>query len=223
MDQDPLRQKHARLLVRYADPAVLRSRGVTKEVFAAIYSGGPPWDIGEPQPEVVKIERAGGFRGSVLDVGCGFGENAIYLAQNGYAVHAIDFVRAVVERARDHYREECGRLQIVFEVADALELGRLGRTFDCVLDSGMFHLLSDQQRLAYERSLRNATAPGSIVHVLCFSEEETRTGGPRRIRLDEVHTTFGASWDIRSARSAEYRAKAFESPARAWAIELVRR
>lgn len=222
MDHDFLRKKRADLLVRNADPEVLRLRGVPKEVFSAIYSGGAPWEIGEPQPEIVNIERAGGFRGSVLDVGCGFGENAMYLARKGHAVHAIDFVSAVIERARDHYRVESGRLRIVFEVADALELGRLGRTFDCVLDSGMFHLLSDQQRLAYERSLRSATASGSVVHMLCFSEDETRTGGPRRIRLDDVSAAFGASWEIRSARAAEYRAKAFESPARAWAIELVR-
>src|SRR5579872_1451615 len=131
MNQDPLAPKRAGLLVRHADPEVLRSRGVPKEVFAAIYSGGAPWEIGEPQPEVVKIERAGGFRGSVLDVGCGFGENAIYLARKGYAVHAIDFVSAAIERARARYREESGTLRIVFEVADALELSRLGRTFDC--------------------------------------------------------------------------------------------
>ncbi|HKX09149.1 MAG TPA: class I SAM-dependent methyltransferase [Stellaceae bacterium] len=217
--------KRSTLLVRHADPAVLRSQGVPKEMFERLYAGGAAWEIGKPQPEVVKIENAGGFRGSVLDIGCGPGENAIFLAQKGYAVHAIDFLSSVIERVRDRYRAECESLRIVFEVADALSLDRLGKTFDCVLDAGMFHGLSDQHRLAYEQSLRAISVPGTTLHMICFSKEETRPGGPRRIGVDEVRASLGASWDIRSTRQAEYNAMIFDTPApaKAWAIELVRR
>ena len=216
-------EKRSTLLVRHADPTVLRSRGVPREVFEAIYAGGAPWEMGKPQPEVVKIEKAGGFRGSVLDIGCGTGENAIFLAQSGYAVHAIDFLSSVIERVRDRYRADCESLPIVFEVADALSLDRLGRTFDCVLDCGMFHGLSDAQRLAYEASLRAISVPGTTLHMICFSTEETRPGGPRRVGLDDVRASLGASWEMRSARQSECDVKVFATPAKSWTIELVRR
>lgn len=216
-------EKRSRLLVRHADPAILRSQGVPKEMFELMYADGAPWVMDKPHPEVMNIEKAGGFRGSVLDIGCGFGENAIFLAQKGYDVHAIDFLSSVIERVRDRYRAECESLRIAFEVADALSLDRLGRTFDCVLDAGMFHGLSDQQRLAYEQSLRTVSVPGTTLHMICFSKEETRPGGPRRIGVDEVRASLGASWDMRSARQTECEGKVFATPAKAWAIELVRR
>ena len=66
----------------------------------------PPWVIGEPQPAVIELERAGLIRGTVLDVGCGTGEHTILLTRLGYDVLGIDF--AVDAESLD--REQLGRV-----------------------------------------------------------------------------------------------------------------
>jgi len=216
-------ERRSKFLVKLADPAVLKARGVSKQVFQAIYDDGAPWDLEVPQPEVVRIESAGGFRGAVLDAGCGLGANAEFLAGKGYDVLAIDFVESVVARARERYRAECANAGLRFEVGDVLRLDRLARTFDCVLDFGTFHVFSDAQRAEYERSLRTASRSGTVMHLICFSEEQTRLGGPRRVSLDEIQTVFDAAWELRAARRIDYHGTPFDTPARGWAVELVRR
>ncbi len=57
-------------------------------------SGTNPWEIGRPQPVILKLVEEEVFHGEVLDVGCGIGDNAIHIATHAKNVHmtAIDFV-----------------------------------------------------------------------------------------------------------------------------------
>ena len=71
------------------------------EIFEKAYQGEAPWDIGEPQPEIVRLAESGAIEGKVLDIGCGTGENALYLAERGHEVWGIDFIATAIERARD--------------------------------------------------------------------------------------------------------------------------
>src|SRR5262245_11537750 len=114
--------------------------GVPREFFESAYDGAPPWEIGRAQDDIVRLEGRGGFKGKVLDIGCGTGENALFLASKGLEVLGIDRVPAAIERARAKAKER--KIDCAFEVADALNLGKLKRTFDTVLDSGLFHVLS---------------------------------------------------------------------------------
>jgi 2-polyprenyl-3-methyl-5-hydroxy-6-metoxy-1,4-benzoquinol methylase len=68
--------------------------------FDSFYEGTPPWDIGHPQKEFVRLEEAGEIVGSVLDVGCGTGENALFLASQGHAVGGIDFSPIAIKNAQ---------------------------------------------------------------------------------------------------------------------------
>jgi SAM-dependent methyltransferase len=68
--------------------------------FEQMYQGQAPWDTGRPQPDIVKLAEAGQIRGSVLDVGCGTGENLLYLAGKGHEAWGIDFVPLAIERAK---------------------------------------------------------------------------------------------------------------------------
>ena len=117
----------------------------------------PPWVIGEPQPAVVELERAGLIRGAVLDIGCGTGEHTILLTRLGYDVVGIDFAPEAVEQARRN--AEAKGVGARFEVADAMNLAdRPG--YDTIVDSALFHIFDDGDRPKYVASLHNACRSG---------------------------------------------------------------
>src|SRR4029450_5357771 len=104
---------------------------------ASYQDGPPPWDIGRPQPAVVRLAAKGGFAEPVLDAGCGSGENALHIAARGLSVLGVDVAETALATARE--RADQRGIKAQFEVADALQLERLGRKFSTVLDSGLFH------------------------------------------------------------------------------------
>src|SRR5689334_2538455 len=112
--------------------------------FEQMYASTPPWEIGRPQQDFVRLAQEGAIIGSVLDVGCGTGENALYLAGLGHEVWGIDYVRVAIERAQQKARERKPNAR--FQEGNALELERLGRMFDTVIDCGLFHTFDDEQR-----------------------------------------------------------------------------
>ncbi len=149
--------------------------------FEAMYrQSSPPWDIGRPQDAIVALADAGKIRGRVLDVGCGTGENVLFLAQRGFDVTGIDLAPTAIDRARQKAQDRS--LAVTFEIADALDLGALGMAFDTIVDSGLFHVFDDADRRRYVASLAAALTPGGRYFMLAFSDEQPGTWGPRRIR-----------------------------------------
>ena len=117
----------------------------SRETFESMYAKKPPWDIGRPQRAFVGA--ADRVTGAVLDAGCGTGENALFFAGRGHPVLGIDFLEGPVEEAR-RKAEERG-LNAEFVQMDALTLTELDRRFDGVIDSGLFHVFSDEDRARY--------------------------------------------------------------------------
>jgi len=188
--------------------------------FESAYMAEPPWDIGKPQPAVVRLAEEGLLEGAVLDAGCGTGENALYLAARGAAVLGIDFVSLAVERARSKAQER--GLEAQFLAFDALRLDALGRTFDAVLDCGLFHTFSDEERPLYIAGLRTAVRHGGSVSLLCFSEEERSEGGPRRVTQAEIRNAFARGFRVEWIRPDHFESRLHPGGARAWVARALR-
>jgi SAM-dependent methyltransferase len=188
--------------------------------FEAAYQGEPPWDIGAPQPEVVRLVEEEAFRGSVLDVGCGTGENALLLAAHGLAVTGLDGSPTALARARA--KAATRGLQVPFVLGDALGLAALGQRFETVLDCGLFHVFDDLDRGRYARSLGDAVGSGGQVQLLCFSDEEPPGPGPRRVSEWELKSTFRGLFVLTRIRAGRFETRIHPGGARAWVATLTR-
>lgn len=172
------------------------------EVFEEMYKGVPPWDIGGPQSEIKRLARADEIRSPVLDVGCGTGENVLYLAKLGFEVTGIDIVPAAIEKAIEKAHKRS--LAASFIVRNALELGQVRKKFNTAIDSGLFHTLLDEERPVFARGLGSVLNPGGTYFMLCFSEHEPGTWGPRRITQKEIRESFGPGWRIDYIREMRF-------------------
>jgi len=161
-----------------------------------------PWDIGRPQPAFVRLADDGLLSGRVLDAGCGSGEHTLLAAARGAEAVGIDISPAAIERARGKAAER--GITARFEVADALSLGQFGLTFDTIIDSGLFHVFDDHDRARYVASLASVLRPGGTCYLMCFSDRQPGTQGPRRVRQDELRAAFSDGWAVASITAGEF-------------------
>ena len=172
----------------------------SRETFESMYKGKAPWDIDGPQPAFVDVAER--VTGTILDAGCGTGENALFFAEKGHPVLGIDFLKQPIQEAR-RKAEERG-LDAEFIQRDALSLATLDRQFDAVIDSGLFHVFSDEDRARYVAGLAHVTRHGGRVFLLCFSDEEPGTQGPRRVTQEELRGAFAGGWAVDEVRAARF-------------------
>jgi SAM-dependent methyltransferase len=158
--------------------------------------GQAPWDIGRPQPAFLRLANDGLLGGRVLDAGCGTGEHTLLAASAGADALGVDLSPLAIERARA--KAAARGIKARFEVADALHLADLGLTFDTIIDSGLFHVFDDEDRARYVQSLASVLRPGGTCYLMCFSDRQPGSVGPRRVSEDELRAAFGEGWAVLS-------------------------
>jgi cyclopropane fatty-acyl-phospholipid synthase-like methyltransferase len=171
-----------------------------KDRFQQAYQGKAPWDIGKPQPALVEAKHQ--ITGAILDVGCGTGENALFFAERGSQVTGIDFLEKPIVEAQS--KAQARGLQATFLVMDALQLKEMREVFDSVIDCGLFHVFSDQDRARYVAGLANVVKPGGRLFLLCFSDQEPPGDGPRRVSQQEIHEAFARGWKVESIQQTRF-------------------
>jgi SAM-dependent methyltransferase len=162
----------------------------------------PPWDNKAPSESVITWQARGWVHGDVLDIGCGLGDNAIYLAKNGHTVTGLDISPTALLTAEQRAKD--AGVDVTFAVADSTKLDGYTDAFDTVIDSGLFHSLDDDGRRGYVAVVHRATRPGATLLLSCFSDANP-TGEDWRPAVSEEtlrDVLGGAGWDIESLEPA---------------------
>jgi len=210
-DDDPFRGRHPTSHER-----------MTGLPWDASYSDGPaPWDIGQPQPAIVRLVSEGRLAGAILDAGCGTGENALLVASLGLSVLGVDVAETALAIARQKAAHR--GIAAEFAMADAFQLERLGRRFETVLDCGLFHTFDGDERPRYVASLASVIEHDGTLYVLCFSDEGPDTG-PHPIREEELRAAFNPStgWNVTTIKPDRIQTRFHENGAPAWFATIKR-
>lgn len=189
-----------------------------------MYKSRPPWDIGRPQPVFVKLFRDGVIkRGRVLDVGCGTGENSLFLAKGGCAVTGVDIVPRAIKLAREKATER--RLHVRFSVCNVLSLGLCFRKeeFDTAIDLGLFHALEDLERPVYVGQVARVLKDGGQYFMMCFSDKQPGDWGPRRVSKEEIIQSFSPLFEVNYIEDTAFDTLAREGRAKAYLVSAAKR
>ncbi|OBI51952.1 SAM-dependent methyltransferase [Mycobacterium kyorinense] len=179
-----------------------------------VFEGPPPWNIGEPQPELATLVRDGKVRSDVLDAGCGYAELSLALAAEGYTVVGIDLTATAVAAATKA-AEERGLSTASFAQADITSFTGYDGRFNTVIDSTLFHSLPVEGRDGYLRSIHRAAAPGAVYYVLVFAKAAfppEAEQGPNTVDEDELRAAVSKYWTIDEIRPAFIHANIPSSP-----------
>lgn len=188
---------------------------------ASYHDGPAPWDIGGPQPPIVRMASEGGFSGAVLDAGCGTGEHTLHIAALGFSVLGVDVAETALAMARKKAAER--GIKAEFATADALHLERLNRKFKTVLDCGLFHSFNSDERPEYVSSLTSVTEPSGTLYILCFSDQGPDTG-PHPVSEKDLRAAFNASngWTVASINPDRVQTRFHDNGAPAWFATIKR-
>jgi len=169
----------------------------------------------------VRLASDGGFAGAVLDAGCGTGENALHVASLGLRVLGVDVADTALVTARNKASER--GIEAAFAAADALHLERLERTFQTVLDCGLFHTFDRDERPKYVASLASIAEHDGTLYVLCFSDRGPETG-PHPVSQEELRAAFdlGNGWRVVAIEAERIRTRFHENGAPAWFATIKR-
>ncbi len=176
--------------------------------FSSVYQNSAPWDIGAPQPAMAALIEQYPPKDPILDLGCGSGDLAIYLAKQGHQVVGIDFVESAIRNARDKVAalsRETAR-SVRFQVADALKPSFLQEKFGAVFDSGFYHLFNPDQCGQLIDEVASVLKPQGCYYLHEFAIEFPVPHVPRRISPEELQTRFTVEkgWRIREIRTTEF-------------------
>jgi len=154
-----------------------------------------PWDTGRPSSELQRVIAEQKLQPCrAIELGCGTGTNAVWLAQQGFDVTAVDFSELAIEKAKQQAGK--ARVRVNFMTADVLAPPELGGPYRFVFDRGCYHVVRRIDVHAYLRTLQNISLPGALALILAGNAKEPHDPGPPVVTEQEMRAELGTLFDI---------------------------
>src|SRR5260370_439719 len=163
----------------------------------------PPWDTGRPSAELQR--RLAEFPVApcrALELGCGTGANAVWLAQQGFDVTGIDLSPIAIERALERAAQAAVTVQ--FLESDVTALPALAAPFGFFFDRGCYHAVRRGDAAGYLRALERITAPGATGIVLTGNAKEESNPGPPTVSEETIRSELGRAFEIVSLQEFRF-------------------
>ncbi len=174
-----------------------------------------PWDTGRPDMHLQALMPHLALD-SALDIGCGTGTNAVWLAQLGHRVVGVDLSPVAIERSQE--RAEAAGVPVVFQSLDVLEDPIPGAPFDLVFDRGCFHVFEGEQRTAFAQKVASLLAPDGVwISLLGSTDGPERDTGPPRRSAAEVMAAVEPFFEVQELRSVPFD-EGLHAQKRAWLL-----
>lgn len=172
-----------------------------------------PWDSGIPSEELKAVISEGLIKPCrVFEVGCGTGTNAIFLAQSGFDVTAVDLSEVAINRAKE--KAQAAGVKVNFLVADVTALpAEVGSKFPFVFDRGTYHIVRSVDLKGMQSALANLVAPDGYYLVLAgnANEDAPPDKGPPRVQASEMCAELeGNAFDLVRLKESNFRGVVIE-------------
>jgi SAM-dependent methyltransferase len=175
----------------------------SKEWDARYQSGETPWDSQLPSRELIRVLTEAEIAPCrTLELGCGAGTNAVYLAKNGFDVTAVDMAPTALDQARRN--ADSARVDLELIEADICDIPAPHNPFEFVFDRGCFHCVRSEKLDAYLQTLARVAAPGARVLILTGNANEVSEGGPPGVREEELRAELSGVLDIERIREFHF-------------------
>lgn len=161
--------------------------------------GLTPWDRDEVPGHLTALaDELSMTPGRALDIGCGTGRDAVYLAGRGWTVTGVDGVPRAIQRGRERARKAGTDVNLVVGDVTALPSLGVGDGYQLILDRGCFHGLTDEERGRCAEGITALAAPDARMLINAFQPRD-RGMGPQGIRPEDLEAYFQAAWELVSA------------------------
>ena len=187
-------------------------------------AGDAPWDSGLVSRELRQLVDSGELAppGLAIELGCGTGTNAVYLAQQGFTVTAVDFAAEAVERAQA--RARAAAVDVRFVCGDATKLDDVAGPFDLVFDRACYHCVRRAGQLSdYVKTVERLTRPGARLFILAGNPDAGEAGGPPKVRGAELVGDFERSFRLERLTAFRFEDAAGVAGPLGWSAMFVRR
>lgn len=194
-------------------------RDEMERIYAEMSPVEIPWNIESPPQELIGLAEAGQAQPcKAIDLGCGAGNYAVYMASLGFEVTGVDVSSAAIGLARDNAKKK--GVKCHFLVVDILDgLDEFTGTFDFAYDWSLLHHVFPENRKRYVETVHRVLAPGGKYFSVCFSERDAGFGGSGKVRKtplgtvlyfsseEELRELFEPYFVVRSLKTVEVEGK----------------